>query len=276
MGRREISLRRAIEILQSIAPPELAESWDNVGLLVEPFTAASIETILCTIDLTEPVLDEAIGERAGLVVAYHPPIFEPLKRIVATDPRGRVIARAIAAGIAVHSPHTALDAAPGGVNDWLADGLPPGMRRALRLPAARIALPAASDTTTLVGQGRFVVLDEPTSLDRIVGRLKEHLGLQTLRVAANRAHERVPIGTVAVCAGAGASVIEGSGADLLVTGEMGHHHVLAALARGASVVLSEHSHTERGFLPSLARRIEDATGVRTLVSRADRDPLALV
>lgn len=274
MGRAVISLHRAVEVLESIAPLSLAEPWDNVGLLVEPLSMRPIETILCTIDLTEVVLDEAIAEGASLVVAYHPPIFDPLKRVLASEPRSRVIARALSLGIAIHSPHTALDSAPGGVNDWLADGFPSSMRRGLHLPQTRIVLPASSDTTTLVGQGRFLVLDRPAPLAAIVARLKKHLGLRTLRVAKSARHDSDPIATVALCAGAGGSVIADSGADLLVTGEMGHHHVLAAVARGASVVLSEHTHTERGYLPSFAALLASKTGVRTIVSRADRDPLA--
>lgn len=276
MARAEISLRRVLDVLEAIAPLSLAEAWDNVGLLIEPIPPRAIDSILFTIDLTEVVLDEAVAERAALVVAYHPPIFEPMKRIVAAEPRGRRIARALSERIAVYSPHTALDAAPAGVNDWLADGLPPGMRRAIRLPNARIPLGSGSDVETLVGQGRFVVLDEPAPLESIVVGLKRHLGLRTLRIATHPRHASERIGSVALCAGAGGSVITTSGADLLITGEMGHHHVLDALASGASVVLSEHSHTERGFLPHLARRVAEVAGVRTIVSAVDRDPLSLV
>lgn len=276
MARAEISLRRAIEVLEAIAPLSLAEAWDNVGLLIEPFAPRAIDSILFTIDLTEAVLGEAVAERVPLVVAYHPPIFEPLKRIVAAESRGRRIARALCEHIAVYSPHTSLDAAPAGVNDWLADGLPSGMRRSICLPNARIPLESGSGMETLVGLGRFVVLDEPAPLESIVARLKRHLGLRTLRIAMNPRHETERVGSVALCAGAGGSVITGSGADLLITGEMGHHHVLDALARGASVVLSEHSHTERGFLPHFARRVAEAAGVRTIVSAVDRDPLSFV
>jgi putative NIF3 family GTP cyclohydrolase 1 type 2 len=79
-----------------------------------------------------------------------------------------------------------------------------------------------------------------------------------------------------VCAGAGGSLFEKvRQADLFVTGEMRHHDVLAKLRHGASVLLSEHTHTERGFLPSFARRIEAAAEgqIQVLVSQIDADPL---
>src|SRR5437867_4141592 len=89
--------------LQEIAPLELAEEWDNVGLLVEPSRSKPIQRILLTIDLTDAVLDEAIKNKSQMVVAYHPPIFDPIKRL---DGRSR-ITRLIEHNIAVYSPHTA-------------------------------------------------------------------------------------------------------------------------------------------------------------------------
>lgn len=115
--------------------------------------------------------------------------------------------------------------------------------------------------------------------------------------------------TVAVCAGSGASVLNGVKADLYVTGkhtwyffcftvdlfawhcyycrcnyyihcsgEMSHHEVLDAVAKGSSVILSDHSNSERGFLAvfreRLAVRLPDS--VTVAVSKADRDPLEVV
>jgi dinuclear metal center YbgI/SA1388 family protein len=273
VAKPTLTLSTVIGALEAIAPLQLAEPWDNVGLLVEPATERSISTILLTIDLVPQVLAEAEARGAELVVAYHPPLFQPMTRIVRSDPRGKLIAAALERGIAIYSPHTALDAAPGGVNDWLADAFPSGLRRALAAPNARIALAATFESPPLVGQGRLVVLDEPISLADACARLKKHLGLRALRVAAHDRHRERPIETIALCAGAGGDVVAGSSADLYVTGEMSHHKVLAALAAGASVVLSEHSHTERGYLPSYARRLEAACSARVLVAKSDRDPL---
>ena len=133
----------------------------------------------------------------------------------------------------------------------------------------------ASDAT--VGAGRLLELDTPLSIVDAVARLKAHLGVATLRVAASGTHAAgAPIARIAVCAGAGGSLFEKvRRADLFVTGEMRHHDVLTKIQNGASVLLSEHTHTERGFLPSFARRIEAAADgqLQALVSQADADPL---
>jgi len=112
--------------MQTIAPLELAATWDNVGLLLGCADRALSGPVLLAIDLTERVLAEAVAHKASAVISYHPPIWEPLKRITAETPRGRILLGAVEAGIAVYSPHTALDAAPGGMTDWLCEGLSGG------------------------------------------------------------------------------------------------------------------------------------------------------
>ena len=107
--------------LDRIAPCRLAEAWDNVGVLLAT-SRSTLERLFLTIDLTEAVLDEAIAYRAHGIVAYHPPIFTPIKRLADRDRTERTLRRAAAEGIWIASPHTALDAAPNGLNDWLAAG----------------------------------------------------------------------------------------------------------------------------------------------------------
>jgi len=107
--------------LDRIAPPHLAQSWDNVGLLVGD-RRASCEGVLLCIDLTPPVLAEAVRAAARFIFAYHPPLFAPVKRLRA-DSGGTeaIVHRAIALGMALYASHTALDAAEGGTNDVLAE-----------------------------------------------------------------------------------------------------------------------------------------------------------
>ncbi|MFQ5414795.1 MAG: Nif3-like dinuclear metal center hexameric protein [Phycisphaerae bacterium] len=101
--------------LDAIAPPGLAQSWDNVGLLAGD-AAARARCVLCCIDLTHAVVAEAVAAHADVVMAYHPPIFRPIPRVTADD----AVFGCIAGGIAVYSMHTALDAADGGTNDVIA------------------------------------------------------------------------------------------------------------------------------------------------------------
>lgn len=253
MPRSGPSLDALGAALQELAPLERAESWDNVGWISVPSAPRPVSTVLLAIDLTKEVAAEAIATGAGLVVAYHPPIFEGLRRLSASQP----IVRLVEERIAVYSPHTALDAAEGGVNDWLADGIGSGRR-------------TVPEGTT----ARRVSLTKARTLDELVLRVKSHLGVERVRIAI----AATAIRSVAVCAGAGGKALTPVAADLYVTGEMRHHDVLAAVARGTSVILAEHSNTERGYLPvlrdRLARALRGKADVR--VATSDREPLETV
>ncbi len=126
-----MKLDRVLERLRALASESLAEPWDHVGLQVGDPDRPVRKALLC-IDLTDAVLEEAVAKKASLIVAYHPPIFSPLEAVTTQHPKQRVIYHAVRRGIAIYSPHTALDAATGGVNDWLCDGLGPGRRRPIR------------------------------------------------------------------------------------------------------------------------------------------------
>jgi dinuclear metal center YbgI/SA1388 family protein len=107
-------------LLESIAPPALAQSWDNVGLLAGDLNAKVGRLMLC-IDLTPGVVDEAVEKNIDLIMAYHPPIFKPISSLrVPSCGTDEAVFHCISRGIAIYSMHTALDAAPGGSNDVLA------------------------------------------------------------------------------------------------------------------------------------------------------------
>jgi dinuclear metal center YbgI/SA1388 family protein len=113
-----VQLSDLLTILEDIAPTRLAEAWDNVGLLVgDPLQ--TVHKALLAIDYTPAVAEEARNHDCDIIIAYHPPIFHPLKRLTA----GSLIYDAIRRGVAIYSPHTALDVADGGTNDMLADAV---------------------------------------------------------------------------------------------------------------------------------------------------------
>ena len=131
--RSSMDLRSVVGHLEAIAPSSRAESWDNVGLLVEPSGNPKVNSVLLTTDLTEEVMTEAEGNGVGLVISYHPPIFHPLKRLTQCSARERTVVRALEQRMAIYSPHTSLDSLEGGVTDWLLSGLGEGRISALGL-----------------------------------------------------------------------------------------------------------------------------------------------
>lgn len=353
----DLTVQHVADALGRIAPLRYAEDWDNVGLLIgSPTWSAS--RVMMTIDLTEDVLDEAIEAGADMVVSYHPPIFEPLRRLTDSAEKSRIALRAARANLAVYSPHTALDATPGGVNDWLVGGFGSGDVRALhafeelppseqckvitygprdaiehvraslgtvgagnigdyhlcsfeisgtgtflggagtnptvgeagqleRVPEVRLEMVIKRDALALavrtirqvhpyeeppieilrmeprpirhIGGGRRITLDQPSTLEDLVARIKEVLGVPYVRVSRGRdAPDAYRV--IGACAGAGGSMVDEAidqGCELYLTGEMRHHDVLAATARGCTLILPGHTNTERGYLPELRRRLAD-------------------
>ncbi|KAG8969747.1 hypothetical protein FRC03_001092 [Tulasnella sp. 419] len=283
-----LTLHSLVRAMSRIAPPHLAESWDNVGLIVEsPIVKPDARRILLTIDLTPEVLEEAIHplkSTTAAIIAYHPPIFKGLKSLTLDNPLQSSLLRCITNGISVWSPHTALDSVKGGINDWLAEGLITHDNGTVSiLGEEKQGLGAEG-----AGVGRRVDFDQPVPLEEIVVRVKKHLRLGQVQLAKS-AFGPDAIRSVAICAGSGSSVVGSAKADLYFTGEMSHHEVLAAIASGTHTILCGHTNTERGYLPTLKKRLEDELaqedtdrGIEGLpkyevaISEADRHPLDII
>src|ERR1051326_5407239 len=116
------SLDTIITHLETLAPLDLAEDWDNVGLLIGTRTQ-NVERIMTCLTVTSASAAEAIAERADLIVTHHPVLFRPVQRLTDATPEGVMLLGLLRAGIAVFSPHTAFDNAVGGINDLLATKL---------------------------------------------------------------------------------------------------------------------------------------------------------
>ncbi|KAJ2673802.1 hypothetical protein GGI25_004549 [Coemansia spiralis] len=279
-------LSRVSAAMQRIAPLSLAElKWDNVGILLEAAQPrANASKVFLTIDLTLETLNEALDDPAvGVIVSYHPPIFFAWKSLTMSDHKQSLILKCAGAGVSIYSPHTSLDSCENGINDWLASLAGEG-----KVTPITPALPESADGQQNAGSGRIVELASPQPLTSIVSRVKNLLELERIRVARASCHEsdddkQKLISTVAVCAGAGNSVVGSVPADLYITGEMGHHEVLAAVAKGTSCILGEHSNTERGYLRTiLVKRLQqeldsdkadETTSI--IVSKHDKDPISI-
>lgn len=226
-----------------------------------------------------------------------PFIFRGLKSIDLVDPQQRILLQLAQRNIAVYCPHTAVDAVPGGLNDWLVDiisGGPPGGQGASRRSAAAAAVqPTASAPPAGfegAGYGRRVDFAEAVPLADVVRRLAEGLGgLRHVMVAAPRRRQQQQQGPVsarrvrsaAVCAGSGWDVLKGCDVDVLVTGEMTHHNALRATMEGKVVITVFHSNSERAYLkqrmqPALEAELRKAdAGAQVLVSTEDADPFEI-
>lgn len=259
-----------------------------MGLIAQTPVPRSHGGLFLAIDLSPAVADELL-QRSDISVAivYHPVIFRPIKSMTMADPMQRSILRCIAAGIHVYCPHTTLDACRGGINDWLIAGLlhawetaPPARDALLEASLAsegRIVCPSERDAS--VGVGRATTLTTPCSFATLVQRAKALLQVPYVQVArAPGVSANDLVRSIAVCAGSGGSVLRAcTNVDVWITGEMGHHEVLAANARGVSVILANHTNTERRYLADVLQpRLATDLAMQVHVSQVDADPLQVM
>ena len=253
-----ITVNQVYETMQAIAPLELAEHWDNPGLLVD--CGGPVHRVLVALDITPEVVAEAASRQCEVIVSHHPVIFDPLKKIGPQD----VPFQLVQAGISAICMHTNLDAAEGGVNEVLAGIF--GMKN---------WEPFAG------GCGRVGEV-EPITVPELARKAQVELGarcntpLDGPEVPVKYADTGKPVRRLAVISGAGGGLFEEAlamEADCLLTGEADHHDALDAKRLGLSIVAASHYATEFPVAAAVAQKLRAAfPAVEVLVSTANRDP----
>ncbi|KAH7382934.1 NIF3 NGG1 interactin-like proteing factor 3-like 1 [Cadophora sp. MPI-SDFR-AT-0126] len=292
--------------MKKLYPEALADkSFDNTGLLLEApqrSNARLAKSALLTIDLTQAVAEEAIKGEHSIIISYHPIIFRPLKSLTLANTQQNSLLRLASEGISVYSPHTAVDAAPGGLNDWLAD-IVTRLNENVKSDHTREIINAVPNLSNLpdrfssAGYGRIVTFSEPQTLGTLVQRIMKGLATSSntnvqaaVSVAVPQKYlpgqrSDIPIKTIGICAGSGGSMLNGLDVDLLFTGELSHHEALAAVEAGRCVIMAFHSNSERAFLeqrmkPALRKRVVEELGgnedFSINVSQVDRDPYEII
>ena len=112
-----MKLNEIIKIIEATYPTKLAESWDNVGLMVGD-TDKEIKKVLVSIEANEAIINEAIKEQVDLIVTHHPFLFKGIKQVTTQNVKGRLIHKLIQNEIAIYSMHTNFDIAAEGLNDY--------------------------------------------------------------------------------------------------------------------------------------------------------------
>ena len=235
------TVREIESFLYSWAPRELAESWDNVGLLVGDPEAA-VERVLVALDITPQVAEEALERGCQLIVAHHPVMncaWHPVQTVRADDRQGRTLTALLRGGVAAICMHTNLDAAEGGVNDILAEKL--GLTQPEMLTEEKI--------------GRIGTLKCEIPLVEFTHSVIELLGCNGLRyVDAGRPVHRVAVGGGAC--GCYVPQAVAAGCDTFVTSDLKYNDFLDT--EGLNLIDAGHFPTENVVCPALRDRLQRA------------------
>ena len=216
-------------------PKELAEDYDNVGLLAGS-RKSEVSTVLCALDLNSRVVDEAVRTGAQLIVTHHPILFHGRKNLCEDDPEGAMLAKLVRERLALIAMHTNFDSAENGVNDALAERL-------------------GIENVTALEDGMRIGDIEETKLASFSEDVRYKLG----GVVRRYGEADKPVRRVAVMGGSGGSygynALE-NGADVFVTGEISYHTALDMYDRGMCVLEAGHAATELPAVAFLAEKLK--------------------
>ena len=224
-----------VDAMNRFAPVELAEDWDNVGLLVGN-SSRDVSKIIVMLDLDEKGLKEAFEVGADMIITHHPFIMSKLSNI--TDP---VILGLIENRISVCSMHTNLDCADGGVNQVLAE--------ALELEEIEPIM-----FGDFIARGGLV---NKTSMGAFMTKVKRTLNISSLRYVGEK---ECTVEKVCVVGGSGGDFIEeacAKGFDTIVTADVKYHQAQLAEKLGMNVIDAGHFETENPVIYKVARYLRE-------------------
>ena len=255
------TVKQIADHIESLAPRELAEPWDNVGLMVGDLEK-EVSAVYIALDGTSRNVREAIDMGADMIITHHPLIFTSVNRVVEQDVTGSVIINLIKNDVALYSAHTNFDIADGGMNDILCDKLD--------IVDTRHFLDSEcvdGGGKPLDNIGRVGRLDTPTELADYVDYVKSVLGCAAISYVGDPSEV---VTTAAVCSGSGGDLIYcayNAGADVYITPEIKHHEAQLALELGINLIDAGHFETENiicGFMEDfLKERFPDLRIIRS-------------
>lgn len=244
-----MKVKDILQYLDSFAPFDTCEEWDNCGLLVGNQNG-NADVVLVSLDVTDEVLKKAKEQNAGLIVAHHPIILGGVTCILSDS----LIYKAVKSGISVIGFHTCFDNAKEGVSCILAKVL------GLELIAQNQEYPSL-----VTGERQY------KNAADLVADIN-----QTLKTDAEYIDSGKPIKKIAVCCGSGGSFLNvalDTGADAFVTGECKYHNFLIAGEMGITLIAAGHYETEAPCVPVLSNRIKTRFPNIEVITHNEKPPI---
>ncbi len=264
-----------LEILNTIAPFDIAEEWDNCGLQAGN-KEWEIKKILIGLDVTMPLMIEAQKSNADLVLTHHPLLIQPENIIDFNRMPGSAIEICAKHEISIVSAHTNLDKARQGLNDYFAAKI--GLENTRVFVSEQKGILAGDQ---LIGIGRIGQLNSVVDLGRLSNEIKKQLGLKHIRVTGDM---NQPVKRIAICTGSGGSLVKefiASGADVYITGDMKYHDARQIEEYSRAMIDVGHFGSEHMAIDLLYERLNHALqkeglDIQLQKFKKEKDPFTIV
>lgn len=250
------------EIMQRIEkqyPKDAALDFDNVGLQAGR-RDKKVQKILLALDATDKVVEQAVELNVDMLITHHPLIFSPLKHVTDEDFIGARILKLLRNDISYYAMHTNYDVL--GMADLAGD--------ILGLENMQVLDETTEDGS--VGIGKLGETASVCTLRSYCEEMKQKLKLDCVRVFGDL---DMQIHKVAICPGSGKSTIQSAlnkGAEVLVTGDIGHHEGMDASAQGLNIIDAGHYGTEYIFVDDVAKFLKEQLENDVIILKAEESP----
>jgi dinuclear metal center YbgI/SA1388 family protein len=230
-----LKVKDIIKIMENIAPQKLAESYDNVGLMIGN-KDEEVHKILIALDVTLEVIEEAIEKECNLILTHHPILFIKPKTITTDTLIGRKIIKLIENKLNVYSSHTNLDIVQEGLGDIATELLGYENYKVLEVNK--------TFDNNNNGIGRIIKVNSPIGLLELCNRVKEKYNTPFVKFVGD---ENKEINTIALLNGSGEdffNLVRKKGCDCIITGDTSYHHVSDMREENIAIIDAGHFATE--------------------------------
>ena len=257
--------REIMQVIEAAYPREAALDFDNVGLLAGR-AEKEVERVYIALDATDAVIDRAAEAGADMLITHHPLIFSPLKKITDEDFISRQILKLIQNDISYYAMHTNYDVL----------GMAELSEKILGIQDTEVLDVTMEKEGKPEGIGRVGKLEKPMTLEECCVYVKHKLNLGSLKVFGDMSAE---VSRLAISPGSGKTAVPAAlakGADVLVTGDIGHHDGLDAVEQGLAIIDAGHYGTEYIFIDDMKHFLEEKLPVLEVVTTPVIHPFQVI
>ena len=244
-----MNCRELITFLEKEVPLETAEGWDNPGFLVGD-KEKEIKNVLVVLDITNDVVDYAIDHKVDVILAHHPVIFSKISKCTSDDFLQKKLLKLIRHDICAYGMHTCYDVCRMG--DQMVKYLQPD-----EICGPVEVSKSSNEKAEGKGIGITIGIKEACTVSEYAKKVKEAFSLDSVMVFGD---PDMKISKIAIVPGSGRSMIseaKETGADVFLTGDIGHHEGLDAMDMGICVIDAGHYGLEQVFIDDMKQVITE-------------------